>query len=172
MARFTLFEDGVTPDIDMESDNEKEILETIKKLTDKRLKELERKEISPIWEELEELNGCYISPESKIVGNGKWRAVEMNQNTFIDAQHAKAAIAMARISQLMPYYGGRITSDEWRDKNLRKYAIYRGDDNILKTGTNFDVYRFVTFHTPEQREAFMSREENIQLLKDYFMIQD
>lgn len=32
---------------------------------------------------------------------------------------------MAQISQLMPYYGGEITDEEWEDRSIRKYIIFR-----------------------------------------------
>lgn len=155
-------------------ENEKKILETIDSLIEKiellkKLKEEEKKIEYPIWEELKELKGCYIDPDSKIRGNGRWSTSAANQNTFIDEQHAKSALAMAKISQLMPYYGGRITDEEWLDSDLKKYLICRELDEIATTERYITWYP-ITFHTEGQRTAFMSREENIQLLKDYFMI--
>lgn len=167
MARFTLNENGVT--LDIESNNEKEILETIRKLTDK-LEELKKKEVKyPIWKELYELEGCYIDADSVIRGRGVWDTTIANQNTFIDKQHAKSALALAKISQLMPYYGGKVTDKEWEDNDTKKYTICRENGELFKM-VQYNIWYPIAFHTEEQRDTFMSREENIQLLKDYFMI--
>ena len=36
-----------------------------------------------------------------------------DKNVFVSEKYAKAALALAQISQLMPYYGGEIT-EEWK----------------------------------------------------------
>lgn len=155
-------------------ENEKKILETIDSLIEKiellkKLKEEEKKIEYPIWEELKELKGCYIDPDSKIRGNGRWSTSAANQNTFIDEQHAKAALAMAQISQLMPYYGGEITNEEWRDCHKAKYIIGR-DANMLGRRVEYTTHQFIAFRTEEDRERFISREENVRLVRDYYMM--
>lgn len=84
-------------------------------------------------------------------------------------KEAKSAIAMARISQLIPYYGGAITNEEWYDENMPKYCIERRFDSIRKI-TIYGTYTFLAFRTKEQRDRFMSYTENVQLVKDYLMI--
>lgn len=78
----------------------------------------------------------------------------------------KSMLAMAMISQLMPYYGGEITDEEWR-KYTHKYVIRREGDTIRKNIFN-TIYHFLAFHTPEQRDEFL--KNNKQLVKDYLMI--
>lgn len=169
MARFTLNENEITLDIDIESNNEKEILETIRKLTDK-LEELKKKEVKyPIWKELHELEGCYIDTDSVIRGVGRWNTTIANQNTFIDKQHAKSALALAKISQLMPYYGGEITKDEWNNVYTTKYTVVR-EEHTLQSCTTRIYYEFIAFRTEEYRERFMSRKENERLVRDYYMM--
>lgn len=79
----------------------------------------------PKWEDLNRISGCYITdnciirPASNITANGE------NKNVFLIEKHAKSALAMAQISQLMPYYGGEITDEEWEDRSIRKYIIFR-----------------------------------------------
>ena len=87
---------------------------------------------------------------------------------FIDEKHAKSAMAMAKISQLMPYYGGAITDKEWQE-NTHKSTIERIESSIIRSFSSLG-YQFLAFHTEEQRDRFMSFEENMQLIKDYFMI--
>lgn len=40
---------------------------------------------------------------------------EGNNLTFLNEKYAKAAIALAKISQLMPHYGGEVTDEEWKN---------------------------------------------------------
>lgn len=91
-----------------------------------------------------------------------------NFTIFIDEKHINAAIAMAKISQLMPYYGGAITSKEWQE-NTPKSTIERIESSIIRSFSSLG-YQFLAFHKEEQRDRFMSFEENMQLIKDYLMI--
>lgn len=166
MARFTLFENGITLDVNIERDSEKEILETIRKLTNERLEELKK---HLIWEELEEVSGCCINLCSEIGKYDTWRATKGNQNIFINEQHAKSALAMAKISQLMPYYGGIVTDKEWKNSDLKKYGICREAGEIAYA-IYYNRWHPIVFHTEEQRAAFTNREENVRLVKEYFMI--
>lgn len=91
-----------------------------------------------------------------------------DENTFIDERHAKSALAMAQISQLMPYYGGAISDNEWNDANLPKWVIMRYGKSIDKK-SHFSEYCFLAFHTREQCAEFLKYNE--QLVKDYLMIE-
>lgn len=75
-------------------------------------------------------------------------------------------LAMAMISQLMPYYGGQVTDEEW-GTDIYKYVIERSRNEI-----NCDVWRsnycFLAFHTKKQRDEFLKYNERI--VKDYLMI--
>lgn len=87
---------------------------------------------------------------------------------FIDAKYAKSALAMAQISQLMPYYGGAITDEEWNDDEIYKYVISRIGNEIEKNIYGHTCF-FLAFHTEEQRDSFLKYNE--QLVKDYLMIE-
>lgn len=121
----------------------------------------------PKWEGLNRISGCYIAdnciirPASNIIANGE------NKNVFLTEKHAKSALAMAQISQLMPYYGGEITGEEWENSS-RKYIIdkYGGRINIT---FHTNAYYFLAFHTAEQGDEFLKNNE--QLVKDYLMIE-
>lgn len=105
----------------------------------------------PKFEDLNRISGCYIAdnciirPASNIMANGE------NKNVFLTEKHAKSALAMAQISQLMPYYGGEITDEEWKDGTLRKFIIIREGTSILSNWYT-NVYSFLAFHTEEQRD--------------------
>lgn len=79
----------------------------------------------------------------------------------------KSMLAMAMISQLMPYYGGAITDEEWKDTDHFKFIIKRTGDKI-EVDYYTSVYRFLAFHTEKQRDEFLKHNE--QLVKDYLMI--
>ena len=128
---------------------------------------LRKKKPTPKWEDLKRISGCYIAdnciirPASNIMANGE------NKNVFLTEKHAKSALAMAQISQLMPYYGGEITDEEWENSSP-KYIIDRYG-NMINITFHTNAYYFLAFHTKEQRDAFLKNNE--QLVKDYLMIE-
>ena len=83
----------------------------------------------------------------------------------------KSAIALLKIHQLIEVgYGGNVTYEEW-DKNYTCFVICY--DTMLKRfviGRCVSNIRHIAFHTEEQAKEFLSKPENVQLLKDYFMI--
>ena len=149
----------------------KEILKQISKLENEiQILRKKAENIDPkveVWEDLEEIDGCYINVQSKVVNVTGATNYEENINIFKTEKHAKKALAMAQISQLMPYYGGEITNDEWNDYNIMKYIIKRSGNNIERGKYNY-TYQFLAFHTEEQRDEFLLNNE--QLVKDYLMI--
>lgn len=84
-----------------------------------------------IWSQIPNLNGTYVNWYSQIVNidTGPVNTIPDNRFIFSDEKHAKAALAMAQISQLMPYYGGAITDEEWKDLSA-KFAISSFENNI------------------------------------------
>lgn len=84
----------------------------------------------------------------------------------------KSAIALLKIHRLIEYgYGRNVTDKEWTPVHVYHYTI-----NYNKYKRKFDIYEsqnnkyHVTFHTKNQAEEFLSHPENVELLKDYFMI--
>ena len=102
---------------------------------------------------------------SKIITNQTFD-IKYNKNLFIDEKHAKSALAMAQISQLIPYYGGVITDTEW-NSNVIKYVITRRNNSIVPESFTI-IYHLLAFHTREQRDEFL--KNNKQLVMDYFML--
>lgn len=94
-------------------------------------------------------------------------ASEFDINIATSEKIAKSMLAMAMISQLMPYYGGEITDEEWRNNLMIKYAIERVRNKIV-IGSYYNNFCFLAFHTKEQRDNFLKYNE--QLVKDYLMI--
>lgn len=85
----------------------------------------------------------------------------------------KSALALLKIHQLIDAgYGGNVTNEEWKDDTKVKFNINAYKD---VSELNFLIYsticiHHIAFHTKEQAEEFLKYPENVQLLKDYFMI--
>ena len=91
----------------------------------------------------------------------------VNKSVFLTEKEAKSSLAMSQISQLMPYYGGAITDEEWEDVHKSKYIIDRFRNRI--NTANYSIsYCYLAFNTSEQRDSFL--EHNKQLVKDYLML--
>ena len=113
--------------------------------------------------------GWYIDNDSNIQHDEWALNFTYNDNVFATEKQAKSALAMARISQLLAHderYGGAITDEEWKDDRLPKFVISRVKI-CYEPGRVFDLYHFLAFHTPQQRNLFL--DENEWLIKDYLM---
>ena len=117
--------------------------------------------------DLTSVSGYYIDTNSQIKSIQEAPADEYVYNVFSTKKQAKSALAMAQISQLIPYYGGEITDEEWKDGSTYKYVIYRDGDKLL-TYEVCSFFHFVAFHNREQRSEFLKYNE--RLVKDYLMI--
>ena len=121
-----------------------------------------------VWEDLfnapKNYKGFCIKSNSNL--EGRVILGDSDKCVFVDEKHAKSALAMAQISQLMPYYGGRITDEEWGNSNF-KQVIKRVGNDIVGIDTQCN-YHFLAFHTIEQQNEFLKNNE--QLVKEYLMI--
>lgn len=120
------------------------------------------------WKDLQEVSGYYINVCSNLSQMDNGATTEDNKNIFISKKYAKAALALAQISQLMPYYGGEITDEEWKNDDW-KYSILVDRDGISSYKSTH-VRDLIAFHTEKQRDKFLSFPENIQLVKDLYMV--
>lgn len=114
------------------------------------------------------IKGYFISSaNASIVKYGSAICRDRGKRVASSEKVAKSMLAMAMISQLMPYYGGAITDEEWANDNILKYRIVRVGSHImaLKSTTSCS---FLAFHTPEQRDNFL--KYNYELVKDYLML--
>nr|DAN84523.1 MAG TPA: hypothetical protein [Bacteriophage sp.] len=122
----------------------------------------------PTWEDLGNISGVFIGAGSEFFEDSCIPTSNSNRNVFLTEKHAKSALAMAQISQLIPYYGGKIANDEWKDSSIRKYIIFRKMSYVGRCEA-YSNYEFLAFHTAEQRDEFLKNNE--QLVKDYLMIE-
>nr|DAU84888.1 MAG TPA: hypothetical protein [Caudoviricetes sp.] len=125
-----------------------------------------KKEVN-IWKDINYLSGYYVADTSEIYEVNGDRE-DSDKNVFISEKYAKSALALAQISQLMPYYGGEITNKEWADDDW-KHSVNVIGNEICITSTWKTRYP-ITFHTAEDRARFLSFPENVQLVKDFYMI--
>ena len=87
----------------------------------------------------------------------------------MDDKFIKHLIAEMKIRKLMPYYGGEITKEEWKDNSIYKYVLEIFEEKIINND-RWSKYTFLAFHTRKQRDEFIKYNE--QLIKDYFMLND
>lgn len=91
-----------------------------------------------------------------------------------DDKIERKLIATYKISKLIEIgYGGRVTDDEWRDDTLDKFSIGWIEDGkcpFIRCHYHRFQDDFISFHTKQQAEKFMSYVENIKLINDYYMI--
>ena len=127
-----------------------------------------KKQVINTWKDIKRIEGCFINNYSEI------HKLELpinkdcfDRNVFISERYAKSALALAQISQLMPYYGGEITDEEWKKDNY-KYAIEVSNGKIYESWCK--TKHLIAFHTKGQLQKFLSFPENVQLVKDFYMI--
>lgn len=116
------------------------------------------------------IRGFYIHNDATIC-DYKGENESCNYNVFATEKHAKSALAMAQISQIIANderFGGVVTDEEFKDENKWTYSINRNGNKISMYQGYFGVDHFLSFHTQEQRDLFL--KENEDLVKDYLMI--
>ena len=115
------------------------------------------------------ITGYWINDDAEICESYSLCYREYNNNVFLSEKEARSALAMAQISQLMPYYGGAITDEEWESKDISKiYTIERIGNKIFRRTSHFNMYQYLAFRTKEQRDSFLNN--NYRLVKDYLML--
>lgn len=125
------------------------------------------KPIVKTLKDIENVSGYYIDTFGKITHSKVRISPKCSpKELFLTEKHAKMALAIAQISQLMPYYGGEITMDEYR-LGVKCFRIWFVENNF-KVIKGEKLPYFLTFHTEEQALRFLIN--NRDLLRDYFMI--
>lgn len=118
------------------------------------------------FKDIKYIDGYYINTHSDICEIDQAND-STNRNVFLTEKHAKSALAMAQISQLIPHYGGEITDEEWNNQDIPKFILSRRGNGI-RSDTMWNTYEFIAFHTKEQRDDFLKYNE--RLVRDYFML--
>ena len=122
-----------------------------------------KKKVINSWEDLEKIEGYHINTISDIAGGGLFGPHKAHKNVFLNKKYAKSVLAMAQISQLLPYYDSKV---DWA-RATEKYCILRVG-NTIYINTIISSYHLLAFNSNEEAERFLKYNE--QLVKDYFML--
>ena len=123
-----------------------------------------KKTIVNCWKDLPKISGVYIkNTSSEISASYDYPVSITTRGTFLNKKYAKSALALAQISQLLPYYDSKI---DW-DKTDEKYVIVRSCNN-LAIDVNYGVYQLLAFNTYTEAVRFLKHNE--QLVRDYYMM--
>lgn len=121
-----------------------------------------KKTIINSWEDLKKINGVFIDYYSNIQ-NCEALPQDENRNMFLNEKYAKSALALAQISQLLPYYDSNV---DWNRTTI-KYCIVRAGNKIHIDNWQ-SSYHLLAFKSIKEAERFLKHNE--QLVKDYFML--
>ena len=126
-----------------------------------------KEEVINCWEDIENIKGMWINKFSKFIDFNTDTLYTCTRdeiiNVFLNEKYAKSSLALAQISQLLPYYDSKV---DW-SKPTTKYCIFRYHDNIT-IGRWKSFYYPIAFNTRAEAERFLKHNE--QLIKDYFML--
>lgn len=89
----------------------------------------------------------------------------------------KSALALLKIHQLIEVgYGGNVSNEEWNKACQPNCNIFGITYSINTKSLEIRIYSssksIIAFHTYKQAEEFLKYPENIQLLRDYFQINE
>lgn len=122
------------------------------------------------WNDLGKISGFAVEADGKIGFYQNLTTSSYNSYIAKTEQVVKSMIAAAKISQLIPYYGGEITPEEWKC-DCKKWAINYDSVRLAFLPDCVTVCKsnpILVFHTEEQALNFI--DNNLNLLKDYLMI--
>lgn len=127
--------------------------------------EEQKSKVPKTWDELIEQNKC----ECYILGKGIGE-VDFSSKGITPIE--KSALSLLKIHQLIEVgYGGNISNEEWRNLDDYKFRLLWSieDGRFIADSCRWNIHP-IAFHTKEQAEEFLNYPENVQLLKDYFMM--
>jgi hypothetical protein len=113
-----------------------------------------KKELPKKWEDLGEIEGCYVNGGSEIkqVTRGQF-VTNSHRNIFVTEAQAKASIALAQLSQLREVYRQGWEPD-WNYTGQMKYSIIKLDGKIDSTMLWRSAH-FLCFQSTEVRDQFL-----------------
>lgn len=134
--------------------------------------EEQKLKVPKTWEELKRSNTIYTHYSLNYIVDDKDYFTAIGTNLI-----EKSALALLKIHQLIEVgYGGNVTNEEWKEldgcseENIC-YTIHTSfTANLFEIYPAFFNKDIIAFHTKEQAEEFLLYPENVELLKDYFMI--
>lgn len=125
-----------------------------------------KKQVVNCWEDLPKVSGVFIQNQSAEISNpGNYSVLSSNRNIFLNEKYAKSALALAQISQLLPYYDSKVDLNKYSEK----YVILRISNNLF-IDTGYNVYRLLAFNTYAEAARFLKHNE--PLVRDYYMMEN
>ena len=119
------------------------------------------------WEDLRHITWYWMTGYGSMVHEDiNIPCIQEHKGVYATEKQLKSAYAMAQLSQLMKDLGSECEVS-WGGRNHNKYVIYRGN-YVLHTTSVVSMYHFLAFRTPEVRDAFLEKHE--ELIKQYFML--
>lgn len=115
------------------------------------------------WEDINDIDGTFICTYSELINVGSIPNAHNNRNVFLNEKYAKSALALAQISQLLPYYN---TNVNWNLCTYKHCIVKAYNDLTINISQN--IYHMLAFNTREEAERFLKYNES--LVKDYLMI--
>lgn len=115
------------------------------------------------WEDLKRVKGVFIADNSGIGPTVDYVVLPHNKHVFLNEKYAKSALALAQISQLLPYYDASV---DWTART-EKYCICRVRNNIEIVIWE-QQYHPLAFNVRSEAERFLIY--NKQLIKDFYML--
>jgi hypothetical protein len=114
--------------------------------------ELGIKPLPKTWEELDEIEGFYVSVGSRIDCSGGGFTSKDNKNIFTTKEQAEASLALAQLSQLREVYRNGWVPN-WED-NKHKYCIYF-ERNLIHTTYFVGCMHFLSFQDEKTKNLFL-----------------
>ena len=118
-----------------------------------------KKQLPKSWEELGKVNGWYVTTYSFVAKSAIQNTHHENKNIFATESQAKAAIALAQLSQLREVYRAGWQPD-WYNADQTKHCIIRLDGKI-DTSMLYSSDHFLSFQSPEIRDEFLANFKNL-----------
>ena len=127
------------------------------------VKEL-RNKIPKTWGELIEYNEILLM--GRATSNPMY--AETDSGTAIE----KAASALLKIHQLIEVgYGGNVSRESWNDEGYGAWCVlYNYKTRKFEIQHSVSLMQLIAFQTLKQAEEFLLYTENVQLLKDFYMV--
>ena len=115
------------------------------------------------WEDLKRIQGAFITEGSLLNPIALAPVLPHNRNIFLNEKYAKSALALAQISQLLPYYD---TNVDWTTNN-EKWCITRVS-NKIEVRSWGSIHHVLAFNTKSEAIRFLKHNE--QLVNDFYML--
>lgn len=117
-----------------------------------------KEELPKTWEELVNVKGHYVDADSYVKPIYR-KTSNYHRNIFATEEQAKAAIALAQLSQLREVYRQGWVPD-WNRSDQTKYVIYYFENKIKTESIHHSSY-FLSFQSAKVRDQFLKNFKDL-----------